>query len=60
MMEENNDVFKLERVQEAVDSVIGLFADRGLTVAECCKAVKVLDVTFKAEYPEVYKLMNGK
>ena len=59
-MEEKDDVFKLERVQEAVDSVIGLFADRGLTIAECCKAVKVLDVTFKAEYPEVYKLMNGQ
>ena len=59
-MEEKDEVFNLEKVQEAVKSTVGLFEDRELTRAESCKVVKLLDVMFKAKYPDVYRFMNGK
>ena len=59
-MEDKSEVFDLKKTQVAVNRMIALFAEMGLTIAECCKAAKVLDATFKAEYPEVYRLMNGK
>lgn len=59
-MDDKNEVFDLKKTQAAVNRMIALFAEMGLTIAECCKAANVLNATIKANYPEVYRLMNGR
>lgn len=53
-------VFDLEKAQEAIKRAIELFAELELTIAETAHAVNVLNATIRAEYPEVYRLMNGQ
>ena len=52
-------VFDLGKTQEAIKRAIELFAELELTIAETAHAVNVLNATVKAEYPDVYRLMNG-
>lgn len=54
------DVFDKDRAQGAMKAVIELFADRELTAAEAIHVIRCLAATFKANYPDAFKIMWPK
>lgn len=52
-------VFDSEKAKEGIKKAIDAFAELGLTVAEATHAVICLNATFKASYPEVYRIMSA-
>lgn len=54
----DSEVFVPEKAQEGIKRALDAFAELELTVAEATHAVICLNASFKANYPEVYRLMS--
>ena len=57
-MDDEKPAINQKMVDIAIDGILGVFADHGLTVAECIKAVTAVDRTLKAKYPAAYDILT--
>ena len=58
MADRKNEILDFGKVENAIGSVIDLLAEKELTIAECVKVVRALDVSFKALHPQVYDIIS--
>jgi hypothetical protein len=53
-----DDIFRYDKMQKAINDVIVLLADEGLTVVESFFVIRSVTAAFKGNYPDAYKLFE--
>ena len=55
---EETRVLDPEKVKDAIDEMLVAIAGLSLTVTEAIKAVRAVDASFRANYPELYEYLE--
>lgn len=53
-----DDIFRYDKMQKAINDVIVLLADEGLTVVESFFVIRSVTAAFKGNYPDAYRLFE--
>ncbi len=53
------DVLDKAKADYAIDTILDLFVQEEMTVAECVHSIRCIDRTLKANYPEAYELVEA-
>ena len=53
-----DDIFRYDKMQKAINDVIGLLADEELIVVESFFVIRSVTAAFKGHYPDAYKLFE--